>query len=251
MPGLNWSFLKVVAADGLVGKRGVALRTPILQDGGGRILLPAHVEDETVEPRQVLPDTEYCELLDGQVWIPVRALKAQRGHVLVVRSASFQEACQSVRLSEDLRWVDEHGDITIAYVNRALALNWRARCAKRFVRWAEKWLMEHFSIPSEATLADAHLVLEQALFVTDQGSPMRLRVFVLLGILLAELSSSPSSWPLLASSVLAESPHLDTARLDEEMKTVRRDLKIRAGSPGLFPKWASEYGQVQQQPPSL
>lgn len=251
MPGLSWSSLKVVATDGLVGKRGVALRTPIFRDADGRILLPSRVEDETVEPRQVLPDAEYRELLDGQVWIPIRNLQAQCGHVLVARSASFQEACQSVRLSEDLRWVDEHGDITIAYVNRTLALEWRARCTKRFVGWAEKWLMEHFSSPSQSTLADAHLVLEQVLFVTDQGSPTRARVFLLLGVLLAELSPAPSSWPLLAATALAESPRLDAAQLNEEMRTLQRDLKARAGSPRRFPTWASENGQYQQQPPSL
>ena len=251
MPGLKWYSLKVVAADGLVGKRGVALRTPILQDEGRRIILPSRVEDETVEPRQVLPDAEYRELLDGHTWIPVRKLQAQRGHVLVVRSASFQEACQAVRLSEDLRWVDEHKDVTIAYVNRAFALEWRARCAKRFVQWAEKWLVEHFSFASHSTLADAHLVLEQALFVTDQGSPTRQRAFLLLGVLLGELTPAPSSWTLLAATALAESPQFDAARLDEEMKAVRRDLKARVGSPKQLPKWASDNGQCQQQPPSL
>lgn len=250
MRSLSWSSLKVVASDGLVGKRGVALRTPIFQDEAEQVLLPSNLEGETVEPRRVLSDVEYQELLAEGVWIPVRALKAQRGHVLVVRSASFQEACQSVSLPDDLRWVDQHRDVTIAYVNRTSAVEWRARCAKRFLQRVENWLVEHFTWASPSTLADAHLVLEQALFVTDQGSPMRHRVFLLLGVLLAELSPAPSSWPRLVATAVAESPQLDAARLDEEMRSVRRDLKTRAVTPKRYPRWA-EGGPFQSQLPSL
>ena len=249
MPGLSWSALKIVAADGLVGRRGVALRTPILQDEKGRILLPSSVDDETVEPRQILPKAELRELLEGHIWIPVRVLEAKRGHILVVRSASFAAACRMVMLPQDLRWVDRHADLDIAYVPRESALRWREQCAHSLVRWAEKRIREHLgSSPFPASLERAQTLLEQALFVTDLGSQKRQRVFVLLGVILAELS--PSSWPMLATAALAESPELDRAELDEEIETAQHELMASSRSARTNAGWASGYEHCLQ-PPSI
>jgi hypothetical protein len=92
------------------------------------------------------------------------------------------------------------------------------------------------------------MILEQALFVTDLGTSTRRRVFVLLGVLLAEIS--PSSWPLLAATALAESPGLDQAQLNEEIATARRDLKAPSRGPKPLAKWARGHEQ-RMQPPGL
>jgi hypothetical protein len=226
MPGLSWSSLLVVAADGLVGERGVALRTPILRDEGERLLLPASVADETVVPRQMLRQAEVRELLDGDLWIPVRPIQAKRGHVLVLRGAPFAGACRTVELSDDLRWEDHHGRIEIAYVDRDAAVQWRARCAERFMRYAEKRIGEHLgSFGYPPALATAQMLLELALFVTNPGTPTRRRLFVLLGVVTAERPLA--SWPMLAVTALAESPGLDRAQLYEEIEAARHELKAR------------------------
>jgi len=231
MPGLSWSSLKVVAADGLVGERGVALRTPILRDEGGQLLLPASVADETVVPRQMLRQVEVRDLLDRDVWVPIRPIQAKRGHIIVLRGAPFAGACRTVGLSDDLRWEDHQGRIDIAYVDRGVAVEWRARCAERFVRYAEKRIGEHLgSFGFLPSLATAQMLLELALFVTNRGTPMRERLFVLLGVVTAERSLA--SWPMLAATALAESPGLDRAQLDEEIEAARSDLKARTERAG-------------------
>lgn len=246
---LNWSSLTVVASDGLVGKRGVALRTPVLRDEGGRVLLPSTVDDETVKPRHVLPSAEYRELLDTNVWISVRALQAKQGHILVLRSASFRSACHTVPLSKDLRWVEHPGGITIAYVDRALAVSWRAQCAERFVGRAERWIGEHLCFDSPVSLEKAQTILEQSLFVTNQGTSVRQRVFVLLGVILAEVSSSYTSfWPILEATALVESPALDHSQLNEHIQTARRELKARCESPKKSATWAGGYEQHSHTP---
>jgi hypothetical protein len=249
MPGLSWSSLNVVAADGLVGKRGIALRTPILRNEEGSILLPSSVDDETVTPRRVLPSTEYQELLDGEVWIPLRVLEAKRGHVIVLRSASFRSACNVVPLSGDLRWLEYPRGVTVAYVDRASAVSWRAQCAERFVKRAERLLGEHLCFDSPVALEKAQSLLEQALFVADQGTPKRQRIFVLLGSVVAESSSSfTSSWPILEATVLVETPGLDHAQLNEQIQTARRELKARCDSPRKPPPWAGGHEQISYLP---
>ena len=249
MPGLSWSSLKVVAADGLVGKRGIALRTPILQNESGSFLLPSSVDDETVTPRRVLPSAEYRELLDGEVWIPLRALQAKQGHVLVLRSASFRNVCGMVPINDDLRWVEYPRGLTVAYVERASAVTWRAQCSERFVRRAERLLGEHLCSDSPVALEKAQSLLEQALFVADQGSPVRQRVFVLLGSVLAESSSSfTPSWPILEATALVETPGLDHTQLSEQIHTARRELKARCESPRKTPSWASGHEHISYLP---
>lgn len=249
MPSLSWSALKVVAADGLVGKRGIALRTPILRDEGGRVFLPSSVDDETITPRHALASSEYRELLDGEVWIPVRTLQAKQGHVLVLRSASFKSACNTVILSDDLRWVEYPRDITIAYVDRVSAVRWRAQCAERFVKRAERLIGEHLCFDSPVSVEKAYSLLEQALFVADQGTPVRQRVFVLLGAILAE-SSSPytPSWPILEATALVETPGLDHTQLNEHIQTARRELKARREGPRKSAVWACGYEQYSHSP---
>jgi hypothetical protein len=224
MPGVSWSSLQVVAADGLVAERGVALRMPILRDEGGHLLVPSGLAEETVMPRQVLREIEVCDLLDGGVWIPVRPMPARRNHIVVLRGAPFAGACQMVDLDEDLVWVDHHGRVDIAYVDREVAARWRARCAARLTRWAEKRIGEHLAqFGSRPALANAQSFLELALFVTNQDTEARRRVFVLLGIVLTE--TSPASWPLVAETALAESPGLDQAQLDQAIEAAWAELK--------------------------
>ena len=251
MRDLSWSSLIVVAADGLVGKRGVALRTPVLQDEEKRVLLPSSVDTEIVKPRHVLSSAEYRELLDTDVWIQVRALPAKQGHLLVLRSASFRSACHTVPLSKDLQWVEHPRGITIAYVDRASAVSWRVQCANRFVRRAERYIGEHLCFDSAISLEKAQTILEQALFVADQGTLLRQRVFVLLGLVLAEISSSyTSSWPVLEATALVETPGLDHAQLNEHIQTARRELKAHCESPKKSATWACGYEQ-QSHTPSL
>lgn len=249
MPGLSWSSLKVVAADGLVGKRGIALRTPILQDEQGSVLLPLSIDDETVTPRHTLSSAEYRELLDGEVWIPLRALPAKRGHILLLRSASFRSTCNIVPLSDDLRWVEYPRGITVAYVDRASAVTWRAQCVERFVKRAERLIGEHLCFDYPVSVEKAYSILEQALFVADQGAPVRRRIFVLLGAILME-SSSPytPSWPVLEATALAETPGLDRPQLNEHIQTARRELKARRESPRQSAVWAGGYTQLSHSP---
>jgi hypothetical protein len=236
MPGLSWSSLQVVAADGLVGDRGVALRTPILKDEGGRLFLPAGVEGETVASRQWLSVDEVRGLLDGGAWIPVQPMQAKRGHVIVLRAAPFAGACRMVGLGDGLRWEDHHGRIDIAYVDRSAAAAWRARCAEHLVRRATRAIGEHlgaFWYPP--SLATAQTLLEMAMFVTSAGTPTRHRAFVLLGVISAERPLA--SWPMLETTALFESPGLGRAQFFEEVEATRHDLKARAERPSPRP-WA-------------
>jgi hypothetical protein len=227
MPGLSWSSLQVVAADGLVGDRGVALRTPILKDEEGRLFLPAGVEDETVVPRQRLSVDEVRDLLDGGAWIPIQPREAIRGHVVVLRAAPFAGACRMVGLGDGLRWEDHHGRIDIAYVARSEASAWRASCAERLVHRSETAIGQHlgaFWYPP--SLATAQTLLEMAMFVTNAGTPTRHRIFVLLGVIGAERPLA--SGPMLETTALFESPGLDRAQLGREIEAARDELKIRA-----------------------
>jgi hypothetical protein len=248
MPGLIWSSLQVVACDGMVGEQGIALRTPVLRDEGGRLFLPAGVADETVKTRQTLGNDEVRELLDGGVWIPVGPLQAKRGHLLELRGPPFAGACRTVGLKDDLRWEDHHGRIDIAYVERGAAARWSARCAERFVRYAERRLGEHLgSFGFPPALATAQTLLEMALFATNEGTPTRQRVFVLLGVVTAERPLL--SWQMLATTALFESPGLERAQLDEQVEAARRELKARADRGGQR-AWASGLAQ-QLRPPVL
>jgi hypothetical protein len=241
MPGLSWSSHQVVAADGLVGENGVALRTPVLRDDEGRLLLPSGVDSETVVPRQMLSAAEVGELLDGGAWISVQPMRAKQGHIIVLRGAPFAAACRMVQLAEDLQFVDRHGSVDIAYVERSVAASWRARCAERFARRAEKSIGEHlafFHLPS--SLANAQTLLELALFVTNRGTSTRGHLFVLLGVVASERALS--SWPMLQATALFESPDLDRARLDEQIEDARRELAARARREG-GSAWAIEAGQ--------
>jgi hypothetical protein len=240
MPDLSWSSLQVVAADGLVGERGVALRSPVLRSAEGRFLVPSSLVDETVVPRQTLRQEEVRELIDGGGWIPVRAMPARRNHVLVVRGAPFAAATRTVSLAEDLAWEDHHGRIDIAYVDRAAATAWRARCAERFTRTAERRIGEHLVHGLPTVLAGALSLLELAMFVTNLGTPERRRLFVLLG--LAHMERSPATWPVLAETAIAESPGLTRVQLDEAIDDARRDLANRAERSS-HKTWATAFGR--------
>jgi hypothetical protein len=174
-------------------------------------------------------------------------MQAKRGHMLELRAPPFAGACRTVGLSDDLRWEDHHGRIDIAYVERSAAAQWRTRCAERFVRYAEKRLGEHLgSFGFPPALATAQTLLEMALFATHQGTPIRQRVFVLLGVVTAERPLL--SWPVLATTALFESPELDRAQLDAQVEAARRELKARAER-GVQQGWAS--GLAQQLRPSV
>jgi hypothetical protein len=246
MPGLSWSSLRVVAADGLVGELGAALRTPILRDEHGNMLVPSSVAGETVEPQQMLGHAEVRDLLDREVWIPVRGRSAKRGHIVVLRTALFAETCRRVELADDLRWEDRHEGIDIAYVDRDVASRWRQRCAERFVRWAEHRIGEHLAFGFPWLLARAQVILEQALFVADRGTPTRRRIFVLLGVVLTERDDP--SWAHLAKAARLESPGSDPTLLDQEVEAARRDLEARKHRGRKT--WASGYEQ-RLQPPGM
>jgi hypothetical protein len=245
MPGLSWASLRVVAADGLSGRRGVGLRSPILQDDQGRRLVPASVDDETVTPRQLLGEVEVEALFDAGTWVRLRPLPAKRGHVVVVRSESFKTTCLKVRLRDDLVWEDPHEGVEIAYVERGAAHAWRERCAARFVDWADKRLAES---PNPAGIAQLRPVLEQALFVADRGSPLRERVFVLFGVVLAKID--PPAWPRLADVLLSESPGLTLERLDGMVDDARRTALQPRGGRLRSKSWATASRQPLQ-PPAL
>lgn len=220
------------------------MRTPVLRDEGGRLFIPSSIEEETVEPRQVLREAEIRELLDGEVWIPLKPSPARRGHVVVLRGPPFAGACRMVGLSNDLHWGDQHGRIDIAYAERYVVRDWRTHCAKRFVHWAERRIGEHLVAGGfPASLASAQQILELALFATDVGSPIRQRVFVLLGMVKAEVS--PATWPMLERVAVAESPGLDRARLNEQIDAARRELKERAEGAGKR-AWAQIPGQCSR-----
>jgi hypothetical protein len=92
-------------------------------------------------------------------------------------------------------------------------------------------------------------MLEQALFVANQGTQVRQRVFVLLGVILAEVSSSyTSSWPILEATALVETPGLDHAQLNEHIQTARSELKARCESPRKSATWAGGYEQHSHTP---
>jgi hypothetical protein len=247
MPGMSWSSLRVVAVDGIVGERGVALRTPILRSETGMLLLPAKLDAETVTPRQVLGEEEVSELLDSGVWIPVCGLPAKRDHIVVVRSESFGKSSVKADIGDDLPWEDHHDHVDIAYVERSVASSWRRRCAERFVKWAERRIGEHLGASGTSGLfTQARMMLEQALFVTNQDTPVRRRVFVLFGVVLME--SEPSTWLRLSDVMLFESPELSRAQLDEDVEAARRELTPR--KLGRRQAWAPEREQ-RPQPPGL
>jgi hypothetical protein len=241
MPALSWPSLQVVAVDGLVGERGVALRTPLLRDEGGRLLLPSSLEAETVTPLQVLGDDEVRDLLDRGVWMHVRPLRARRDHVVVLRSASFAAVCQ---LGDDLVWVTHPGGVDVAYVDQDAAERWLARCARHLLQSATRRIGESLAFPP--ALARAQGMLEQALFATELGSAERRRAFVLLGVIFAE--RSPASWAPMAEMVLAESPELDRAQLEREVAVARVELKARETRPERK-SWASGFREWLQPAP--
>jgi hypothetical protein len=251
VPGLSWSSLKVVAADGLVGERGIALRTPLLEDDEGRLLLPERLEAETVTPRQVLRRAEVDELLKEGVWVPVRRLRGKRGHLIVLQTKSFERTFWQVGIDRPLRWDDRHGPIDIAYVDRDTAKRWREHCAERFVKGAETRIGQHLARGSFDALARAQMILEQAMFAADPETLARRRMFILLGVVFTERDTERDalSWSRMAQVALFESPGLDRVELDRQVEDARRELKTRAERPP--PHWVTQTPEQRLSPPAL
>lgn len=222
MSPLSWKELKIVAVDALVGDTGAAVRLPIVRDPEGRCFALRDADAGEVTPNVLIPEDEVGERIASGAWIRVQEQTAERGHIVLLRSAHLTSVCEVGGASNGLPWLPASGGES-AYVLRERARQWMAASADTLLDWCERRLRAFFRGGADkSTLTLIDTVLQQAIYVAEKRTQARHRLDVLTGVLLGEMA--PERWPAVVRIISLQDPRFDASRLEQEIAQERKKL---------------------------
>jgi hypothetical protein len=235
MPALTWDELRVVATESLSGDSGAGVRSTFVRQPGGAVFAVRNSTAETVAPNILMAESEVERLLDAGVLLATPPWPAKRGHVLLVRSATFARACKRVRHRSAFAWSAVGNGLEMAYVPLEASKAWEERCARDMLGWARDRLRGE---PAGARLKEVEEVLLQGISLCDATSPEHHQLYVLLGVLLGKLD--PARWPAVAENATLQIPDLAPATLEHEVAALRAELYWQEdlpSAPANAPPW--------------
>lgn len=153
-----WNRLHVIGCSPLGTAKGIGFRNPIVEDPEHRYFVVRDINADDPEPNTFVTSDELSHMTR---FAPQRA---QRGHVLLVASASFTGVFDSLRLQipAGLGWIPATDGQKLTYAPSTTLLSWVSSMLEEIVKWSSERLAEHLATRGSVSIPEIVAALSEA-----------------------------------------------------------------------------------------
>jgi hypothetical protein len=224
---MNWAELQVVAAEA-PDPGGIMISAPIVRASDGTLRRVRDVTDEHPRLSQAIAHEEFAQGIRQGFWIAVPERTARRHYVTTTLGPALARGLERTGALDGLDSVELTHGWQFVYSEASIVDKWRSSAATTHINWSADALAKFLTtgMPDPELIdGTAHL----AISLTQEGSPQRLEIYVLLGAI-----SNQTNRP--AQAVLQDLVHEEfewtAQQFDAALEARLRELSQRSVGSG-------------------